>query len=156
MPVVPGYSDHTLGIEAAVLSVGLGARIIEKHFTLDHNQSDFRDHQLSATPDEMRELARRVREAELLLGNGEKRAQPAERDGLVRYRRSVAARRNLSAGSTIGPDDLCWVRPGDGIPPGQEHQLIGRALKAPVAAGALLALGMVETEDSATAVAESH
>ena len=59
-----GYSDHTLGVEAAVLAAGLGARVIEKHFTLDHDLSSFRDHKLSADPAELRELVRRVRLAE--------------------------------------------------------------------------------------------
>ena len=59
-----GYSDHTLGTEAAVLAVAAGARILEKHFTLDKHQSDFRDHQLSADPAEMDELVRRIRQAE--------------------------------------------------------------------------------------------
>ena len=60
--VTPGYSDHTLGIEAAVLSVALGARIVEKHFTLDHNYSDFRDHKLSADPKGFREMVLRIRD----------------------------------------------------------------------------------------------
>ena len=47
---VVGYSDHTLGIDTAVLSVAVGAKIIEKHFTIDNNYSDFHDHQLSANP----------------------------------------------------------------------------------------------------------
>jgi N,N'-diacetyllegionaminate synthase len=64
-----GYSDHTLGTEAAVLAVAAGARIIEKHFTLDKRQSDFRDHQLSADPAEMSELIQRIRAAESLLGS---------------------------------------------------------------------------------------
>jgi len=59
-----GYSDHTLGIEAAVGAVYMGARVVEKHFTTDHNYSDFRDHQLSATPDELREMVERIRLAE--------------------------------------------------------------------------------------------
>ena len=62
--VVVGYSDHTLGIEAAVSSVLVGARIVEKHFTLDKNYSDFRDHQLSADPDEMNMLVKEIRKTE--------------------------------------------------------------------------------------------
>ena len=50
LQVTPGYSDHTIGTKAAELSVACGAKIIEKHFTLDKNYSDFRDHQLSADP----------------------------------------------------------------------------------------------------------
>ncbi|MCK4304166.1 MAG: N-acetylneuraminate synthase family protein, partial [Candidatus Eisenbacteria sp.] len=66
--VTTGYSDHTLGIEAAVLSVAAGARIVEEHFTVDKNYSSFHDHQLSADPADMQELVRRVREVETFLG----------------------------------------------------------------------------------------
>ncbi len=66
--VTVGYSDHTLGIQAAVLAVALGARIIEKHFTIDKNYSDFHDHQLSADPMEFALLAQKVKETLELLG----------------------------------------------------------------------------------------
>jgi len=70
-----GYSDHTLGCDAAVLSVGAGARIIEKHFTLNKKQSDFRDHLLSADPSEMYDLVQRIHHAEVLMGSGIKKIQ---------------------------------------------------------------------------------
>lgn len=133
--VTPGYSDHTLGIDAAALSVVAGARIVEKHFTLDKRRSSFRDHQLSADADDMRELVRRIRQYEALLGDGEKRAQPCEREGLVTLRRSIVARRDLAAGHRIRPGDLRWQRPGDGLPPGREAELIGRTLGRALRAG---------------------
>lgn len=76
--VTVGYSDHTVGIEAAVLSVALGVRIIEKHFTLDKNFSDFRDHRLSADPKELYQLVERVRNASRLLGEEKKTIQKSE------------------------------------------------------------------------------
>jgi N-acetylneuraminate synthase/N,N'-diacetyllegionaminate synthase len=126
--VTVGYSDHTLGIEAAVLSVALGARIIEKHFTLDHHQSDFRDHQLSAEPAELAELVRRVKDAQVLLGTGEKCLRPCEEDVLPRVRRSIVAGRDLEAGTVLAWKDLSWVRPGGGLPPGQERRVLNRLL----------------------------
>ena len=65
--VTLGYSDHTLGYEACITSVIKGARIIEKHFTLDKNLSDFRDHKLSADPKEFKEMVRIIRNIEILL-----------------------------------------------------------------------------------------
>ena len=65
---VIGYSDHTLGNHAAICSVAMGARIVEKHFTLDKNYSDFRDHQISCNPTEMKEMVRIIREIEPMLG----------------------------------------------------------------------------------------
>jgi N-acetylneuraminate synthase/N,N'-diacetyllegionaminate synthase len=130
-----GYSDHTLGIEAAVLSVALGARVIEKHFTLDKNLSEFRDHQLSADPDELAELARRVRDAEELVGSGTKRVMPAEESSLVGARRSIMAARDLPAGLVVSRADLTWLRPGGFLRPGQEGEIEGRRLTVAVRRG---------------------
>ena len=63
---VLGYSDHTIGTEAVSLAIALGARVVEKHFTLDKNFSDFRDHQLSCDPDEMKVYCETIRNAETL------------------------------------------------------------------------------------------
>ncbi len=133
--VTVGYSDHTLGIEAAILSVALGARIIEKHFTIDRQHSSFRDHQLSADPAEMAELARRVRLAERLMGKGGKRGQPSESAGLLALRRSIVAARDLPAGHTLVTEDITWVRPGGGLAPGGEHRIVGRRLARDVRSG---------------------
>ena len=130
-----GYSDHTLGIEAAALSVALGARIIEKHFTIDKHYSDFRDHQLSADPVEMRELVSRIELITTLMGSGEKIPQPSEAAAANNLRRSIAARRDLAAGTVVVAEDLTWVRPAIGLAPGNEHLVLGRQLLKPVSAG---------------------
>jgi N-acetylneuraminate synthase/N,N'-diacetyllegionaminate synthase len=139
-----GYSDHTLGISAAVLSVGLGARVIEKHFTLSKTQSDFRDHKLSADPGEMKELVERVREANLLLGDGEKRCMTSERGTADAARRSLAVNRDLPKGHVLGSQDLAWLRPAGGLRPGSEAGVIGRALRKPAKAGSRIALEDIE------------
>jgi len=126
--VTVGYSDHTLGIEAAVLSVALGARIIEKHFTLDKNYSEFRDHQLSADPQELTLLVRRVREAVELLGDGKKRLQNSEQESLDKMRRSIVASRDLNQGTILQWEDLTWLRPSGGLAPGHEEEIVGRML----------------------------
>lgn len=123
-----GYSDHTLGIEAAAPAVALGARIIEKHFTLDKALSEFRDHQLSADPADMAELVRRVRLTEAMLGTGEKAPRPAEQPNLTAVRRSIVAKTCLPAGKELEWNDLRWVRPGGGLEPGQEARILGRRL----------------------------
>jgi sialic acid synthase SpsE len=135
LDVTPGYSDHTLGVVAAALSVVAGARVVEKHFTLDKRRSSFRDHALSADPHDMRELVRRIREYEPLIGDGEKRAQPCEAAGLVSLRRSIVARRDLAPGQRIRPEDLLWQRPGDGLAPGLEAGLLGQTLARALRAG---------------------
>lgn len=133
--VTVGYSDHTLGVEACVLAVALGARVIEKHFTLSKTHSEFRDHQLSADPAELAELVRRVREASQLLGKGQKTPQPNELTNLQRVRRSIVAARDLEPGSVLTWSDLSWVRPGGGLPPGRESELLNRTLTRSVRRG---------------------
>ncbi len=133
--VTVGYSDHTLGIDAAVLSVGLGARIVEKHFTLDKNLSDFRDHKISADPKEFAEMVRRIRHAEAMLGTGVKRPMPAEEPNIPLVRRAIVALRDLEPGTVIAAEHLTWVRPRRGLEPGREAELVGRRLGLGVAKG---------------------
>ena len=139
--VVIGYSDHTLGIEAAVLSVIAGARIIEKHFTLDKNYSDFRDHHLSADPNEMRLLVERVRKAETMLGIEEKKPQNCEKEMNVIGRRSIAAARELPEGTKLKLSDFIWVRPGIGYPPGEEDSLVGKKINRNLKVGQIIQQG---------------
>lgn len=137
--VVTGYSDHTLGAEAAVLSVALGGRVIEKHFTLDHDQSDFRDHKLSADPQEFADMVKRVRTAEGMLGDGNKRQLAAEAGVAAAARRSVYAARDLAAGAVLSEADMTALRPAGGIAAADMDSLVGRRLARPVTAGARLA-----------------
>lgn len=136
-----GYSDHTLGIDACVAAAALGARILEKHFTLDPTPSDFRDHALSARPPELAELVERVRAVESLLGAAEKRAQASELALDEAVRRSICARRDLPAGHRIEPEDLVWLRPGTGIAPGREDEVVGRVLRRAVSTSEQLGAG---------------
>tara|TARA_Y100001934_G_scaffold260165_2_gene332155 strand:- start:1958 stop:2971 length:1014 start_codon:yes stop_codon:yes gene_type:complete len=130
-----GYSDHTIGIDAAPIAVALGARVIEKHFTLDKNFSEFRDHQLSCDPADMLTYCERIREAERLLGNGLKRLLECEKATEAAARRSIAASRDLPADHVLDWQDLTWLRPGTGIAPGGEDAIVGKRLSAPVLHG---------------------
>ncbi|HZH28336.1 MAG TPA: N-acetylneuraminate synthase family protein [Azospirillaceae bacterium] len=130
-----GYSDHTVGLDAPLLAVALGARVIEKHFTLSRSISDFRDHQLSLEPSEMAELVRRIKETAAMLGDGAFAVSEAERATAAVARRSICARRDLPAGHVVSPADIDWLRPSGGLAPGNEAQVLGRRLSKPVAAG---------------------
>ncbi len=147
-----GYSDHTMGIQAAVASVALGARIIEKHFTVDKNYSDFRDHQLSADPQEMKEIVRQIRELESMLGSGKNIIQPGEK--LVRdaCRRSIVAARDLPAGTTVSLGDITWMRPGDGLLPGDEHKVVGSRLEKSISKGELIGIMPQESMNKKTII----
>lgn len=139
-----GYSDHTLGIEAAIVSLAFGARIIEKHFTLDNTRSGFRDHQLSADPEDLRRLAEVVHNYEDIVGDGEKSPSPAEREAAQIARRSIVAARDLDAGTVLTLQDLAYVRPRDGLPPSAADSLIGRKLRGSLKQHEILLQSSVE------------
>ena len=138
--VTVGYSDHTIVTKAAVLSFALGASIIEKHFTIDKNYSEFRDHQLSADPNEFSQLVERVKNASKLLGQSEKTVQKSEILAMESVRRSIVAKKDLDENTVLTWDDLSWVRPGAGLAPGDEKMVLGKKLRKRVDSGALIAL----------------
>lgn len=135
-----GYSDHTIGNEASLFAVSIGAKIIEKHFTTDKNYSSFRDHQLSADPKEFKELVESIRKIEILRGNGDLTIQDCEKEIQVEVRRSIAAKRNLKKGDQVSINDFTWIRPGSGISPGNENLIIDRILVKEVKQGQLFSL----------------
>jgi N,N'-diacetyllegionaminate synthase len=127
-----GYSDHTLGIECAVASLGLGTRIIEKHFTLDKTRTSFRDHALSADPVDMRRLADVIHQYDAMIGIGEKVLTEAEAKMSIAARRSIVASHDLPAGTKLAANDLDCIRPRTGLPPSALPVLIGRKLRTPL------------------------
>ena len=124
-----GYSDHYVGTEAAVAAVALGARIVEKHFTLEGVVSDFRDHALSATPATLAALVEGIAAVERMPGKADKNIRSSEAANAPVLQRSIVAGLDLGAGHRLGIDDLAWVRPGGGLAPGEEDQLLGKQLK---------------------------
>lgn len=127
-----GYSDHTLGTEAAVAAVSLGAKIIEKHFTLDKTRNTFRDHALSADPHDMRKLAEVIKEFSAMLGEGTRGLNMPDIETRTAARRSLVAARDLSAGVILTESDIDCLRPGTGMSPTFETSIIGRRLLRPV------------------------
>lgn len=132
-----GYSDHTLGIESATCAAALGARIIEKHFTLDKNFSNFRDHQISAEPKEMKLLVERIKEVEDLIRPDMPDVQSCEKTNLTLIRRSMAASRNIDKGIKLTPDDIIYVRPGLGFSEDMEKNVIGKITSKSISLGEL-------------------
>lgn len=126
--VTVGYSDHTLGNEAAIAAVALGAEIIEKHFTIDKSMKG-PDHKASMNPEELKEYVKSIRNAEKLLGDGIKRPTKSEKIILDDVRRSIVASRNLKKGTVISKDIIAYKRPGIGLGPEYLEFVIGRKLK---------------------------
>ncbi len=139
-----GYSDHTVGIEACLAAVALGACLIEKHFTLDTQFSDFRDHQLSADPNEMTRLVQQAKRIRTMLGTPQKVVQPCEIGSSRSSRRSIVAAADLAQGHRLEQKDLTWIRPAVGLSPGEEDRLLGRCLKRAVFFGEPIQLSDVE------------
>ena len=133
-----GYSDHTKGIEACLLSVAMGSRIIEKHFTLDKNFSSFRDHNLSADPLEMTELVKKIRSLEKMINNPLKLPQISEMKSYKFNRRSCAVSKNLKKGDILRKEDIIGVRPLDGISITKKKKIINKKLKVNKTKGSII------------------
>jgi len=135
---VIGYSDHTIGVEVSIRAMAAGAKVVEKHFTLDRESSSFRDHALSADPDDFKQLSLAAREVYAQLGDGSKVPTPAEEQSRTLLRRSITARHDMQHGRTLKNEDLICQRPGTGLPPSMIGDLVGRKLRRDVTAGTIL------------------
>lgn len=120
-----GYSDHTLGIEVPIAAVALGAKIIEKHFTLDRSMNG-PDHQASLTPYELKEMVKSIRNIEKALGNGKKAPSKSEVKNINIVRKSVVARQNILKGEVFTAENLAIKRPGNGISPMNWFEILGQ------------------------------
>jgi N,N'-diacetyllegionaminate synthase len=132
-----GYSDHTEGTAIAIAAASLGARVIEKHLTLDRSLPG-PDHRASLEPPEFASMVASIRSVEAALGNGVK--EPAESELPVRdlVRRSVALAKPVGKGEALSREHLTLLRPGTGIPPRDLSQAIGRRVVRDLEAGTLL------------------
>lgn len=111
-----GYSDHTPGIIVPVAAAAMGAKVIEKHFTLDKSLPG-PDHKASLTPDELREMVKAIRTVEASMGNGVKQPSPCEVPNIEVARKSIVASRKIAEGEILTPDNITVKRPGNGLSP---------------------------------------
>ena len=125
-PLTIGYSDHTLGINAAIAATVIGAKIIEKHFTLDNNYSKFRDHQLSLNPVNMKHLVDSIRSIEYMMGKEQKIIQPSEKKNLFSMRRSLYLSKDINKNSKIKVKDVSIVRPFVSLEPSDLNTVVGK------------------------------
>ena len=119
-----GYSDHTLGNDVAIAAVALGAKVIEKHFTLDRHMPG-PDHIASIEPDELENLICSIRNVEKALGSGIKQINESEKKNLVCIRKSIVAKEKVKKGTLFTEDNLAAKRPGDGLSPMKWESVIG-------------------------------
>ena len=135
--VAIGYSDHSLGIEAPLAAVALGACVIEKHLTLDRHLPG-PDHSASLEPDEFLRMVQGIRRVSAMLGDGVKAPLPEELDTARVARRSVVAAVNIAAGEVITAGMLICRRPATGIAPRDLQRVIGQCALTRIAAGSVL------------------
>ncbi len=126
--IVIGLSSHDNGIAMAVAAFVLGARVVEKHFTLNRAWKGT-DHAFSLEPTGLRKMVRDLQRTREALGNPGKKQHPSEREPLIKMGKKVVAARDLFAGQTLQREDLCLKSPGDGLPPYTLDSLLGTTVQ---------------------------
>lgn len=125
--VVVGLSDHQDGISLAPAAYALGARVFEKHFTLDHNARGS-DHRFSLEPEGLRTMIKALRQTHEALGDGVKRRYESEEPALRKMAKSTVYARDLPRGHILDAADLAYKSPAGGLPPYRGAELVGRRL----------------------------
>lgn len=126
--VACGYSDHTPGIAIPAAAVALGARAIEKHFTMDRTLPG-PDHVASLEPGELAAMVAAIRQVEQGLGDGIKRPSASEAKNRAIARKSIVAAVPIAAGEVLGEHNLAVKRPGTGVSPMRWHEVVGRVAR---------------------------
>jgi N,N'-diacetyllegionaminate synthase len=135
-----GFSDHSVDSIGAIVSVSLGATVIEKHFTLD-KLMEGPDHKASSTPEEFKELVQSVRIAELCLGGYQKKVADEELQMRSVSRKSLLLNNDVIKGQTITDADLCLRRPGTGLFAKYRNDVVGSKATRNLAKGKMLEYG---------------
>ncbi len=125
---VIGFSDHSMGITASLGAIGLGAKIIEKHFTIDKNLEG-PDHWFSMDPNDMKNLVTEIRNLESAYGNSKKRVTDCESLDKHWATRSLHINKKLKIGDIIKKEDIEMLRPGYGISPFDRDKILGMKLR---------------------------
>lgn len=135
--VITGFSDHTIGTVALVGAVALGAKVVEKHFTLDKNMPG-PDHWFSSDVEEIRKLVCDIRYIEKALGSS--KVSPTEKEMEMRKiaRRSIVAKKDLMIGDTINKDNIEYKRPGNGLPPKFAKYIVEKKIIKQLKAGEII------------------
>jgi len=137
---VIGYSDHTAGLEIPIAAVAMGARIIEKHFTLDTSLPG-PDHAASLPPADFRRMVQAIRNVEMAIGNGIKKPASCEIANIGSVRKSIVAACTIPEGEAITSRHLTLKRPGSGLPPVYLEAVIGRRAQREISIDQLIEWG---------------
>ena len=148
--VVIGYSGHDNGIAMPVAAYMLGARIIEKHFTLNRAMKGT-DHRFSLEPVGMKKMIRDLQRVRMALGDGRKKVYASEASPVLKMGKKLVAARDLPSGHVLTAGDIAIKSPGDGLPPYYLDQVLGQSLTRDVRADQSLTLELVGRAAAATA-----
>jgi N,N'-diacetyllegionaminate synthase len=138
--VIPGFSDHTEGIDACVVAAAMGAKVIEKHFTLGRDLPG-PDHWFSSDPKELKALVKAVRKTELMMGTAALEPTKKEMNTRKDARRSIVARTDIIKGMKISSGNVEFKRPGTGLPPKMISKVLNRTAKRTVIKGSVIKMG---------------
>lgn len=129
---VIGYSGHDNGILASVIAYMLGARVVEKHFTINHSWKGT-DHKFSLEPDGLRKQVRDLKRLDLMLGNSEKKVYDAEKNAKIKMGKSLYTKFTLPAGHILRKEDILVKSPAGGLEPYDLNKILGMRLKIKLA-----------------------
>lgn len=132
-----GYSGHEIGWFPTKIAVGMGAKAIERHYTLDKKMEGF-DHKISLEPNELDEMIKEIRLIETILGNGEKIVSDTEQITRNKYHVSMVSKRKINKGEVLTKDLIEYKNPGTGIPKKNEKLLIGKVARYKIEENILL------------------
>jgi N-acetylneuraminate synthase/N,N'-diacetyllegionaminate synthase len=138
-----GYSDHTTGTTISIAAVAIGARTLEKHYTIDKSLPDSPDHPFSVDPEELREMVISIRRVERSTGVFVNGHYQAERRAYLFARKSVVSKVDIAKGTVISADMLMCKRPGTGIAPKLMEFVVGHAARVDIPADTTITFDMV-------------
>jgi len=130
-----GFSDHSLGIDASLYAVSIGAKVIEKHFTLDNNYSDFRDHKIALNPENFKLMVKKIRKLEKIMGSSKIQISASEKNSFYNFKRSIVSNSDMKKNSKILEKNLVFLRPLSGIPASEYKIIINKKLNKNIKKG---------------------
>ncbi len=140
---IVGYSDHSLGYNAAIAAIAVGSKVIEKHFTLDKTLPG-PDHSMALEPNELKEFVEIIRNTEKMMGNGEKVPSIKEEEMKKIFRRGVISNSKINAGEVINLENIAIKRPALGIDAIDFEKIIGKRLIVNIDANTPIYWNMIE------------
>lgn len=141
-----GYSGHEIGFLPSLIAVGLGAEIIERHYTLDKNMEGF-DHKMSLNPNELKEMILQIRNVDEICGTDKKFVTKKEKITKDKYHVSIVSSCKINKGEKITKKHITYKNPGTGIEPKNENLVLGKIAKYNIDHDILIQLDMLKNNE---------